>query len=107
MNITVKNEKLDTWIKEITDMCQPESIYWCNGTREEYDLMMAKMIASGTATVLKKRANSFLFRSDPSDVARVEDRTSISPSSKDEAGPTNNWMAPEELKNTMKGLYKV
>ena len=107
MNITVKNEKLDAWIKEITDMCQPDSIHWCNGTREEYDLMMAKMIESGSATVLKKRPNSFLFRSDPSDVARVEDRTFISTSLKDDAGPTNNWMAPDELKATMRGLYKA
>ena len=87
-------------------MCQPDSIYWCNGTKEEYDRMMAKMIAGGSATVLEKRANSFLFRSDPSDVARVEDRTYISTSSRDEAGPTNNWVAPAELKETMKGLYQ-
>ena len=106
MKITVKNEKLNTWIKEVADMCQPDSIYWCNGTKEEYDRMMAKMIAGGSATVLKKRPNSFLFRSDPSDVARVEDRTYISTSSRDEAGPTNNWVAPAELKETMKGLYQ-
>ena len=106
MNAEVKNEKLNKWIKEITDMCQPDNIYICNGTKEEYDRMMAKLIESGSATVLKKRANSFLFRSDPSDVARVEDRTYISTSSKDEAGPTNNWMSPDELKKTMKGLYK-
>ena len=85
MNAEVKNEKLNKWIKEITDMCQPDNIYICNGTKEEYDRMMAKLIESGSATVLKKRANSFLFRSDPSDVARVEDRTYISTSSKDEA----------------------
>jgi len=106
MKITVKNEKLNTWIKEVADMCQPDSIYWCNGTKEEYDRMMAKMIAGGSATVLEKRPNSFLFRSDPSDVARVEDRTYISTSSRDEAGPTNNWVAPAELKETMKGLYQ-
>jgi len=101
-----KNEKLNNWIKEVADMCRPDSIYWCNGTKEEYDHMMAKMISSGSAIVLKKRTGSFLFRSDPSDVARVEDRTYISTSSKDEAGPTNNWMLPGELKNTMQGLYK-
>ena len=106
MKITVKNEKLNTWIKEVADMCQPDSIYWCNGTKEEYDRMMAKMIAGGSATVLEKRPNSFLFRSDPSDVARVEDRTYISTSSRNEAGPTNNWVAPAELKETMKGLYQ-
>src|SRR5512135_3301570 len=106
MNITGKNNKLNSWIKEVADMCQPDSIYWCNGTKEEYDQLMAKMIAAGSATVLKKRSNSFLFRSDPSDVARVEDRTFISTSSRDDAGPTNNWLAPDELKKTMRGLYK-
>jgi phosphoenolpyruvate carboxykinase (GTP) len=106
MNVIVKNEKLKGWIKEVADMCQPDSIYWCNGTKEEYDQMMAKMIAAGSAIALKKRAGSFLFRSDPSDVARVEDRTFISTSSRDDAGPTNNWLAPDELKNTMKGLYR-
>lgn len=106
MNVTVKNKKLNGWIKEVADMCQPDRIYWCNGTKEEYDQMMAKMIAAGSATVLKKRPNSFLFRSDPSDVARVEDRTFISTFSKDNAGPTNNWLAPDELKNTMRGLYR-
>lgn len=106
MNVTVKNEKLKGWIKEVADMCQPDGIYWCNGTKEEYDRMMAKMTSAGSAIALKKRSNSFLFRSDPSDVARVEDRTFISTSSRDDAGPTNNWLAPAELKNTMKGLYK-
>lgn len=105
MNVDVKNEKLKNWVKEVADMCQPESIYWCNGSKEEYDQMMAKMIAVGSAIVLK-RPKSFLFRSDPSDVARVEDRTFISTSCKDEAGPTNNWLAPDELKNTMGALYK-
>jgi phosphoenolpyruvate carboxykinase (GTP) len=106
MNVTLKNEKLKSWIKEVADMCQPDSIYWCNGTKEEYDQMMAKMIAAGSAVVLKKRSKSFLFRSDPSDVARVEDRTFISTSSRDNAGPTNNWSAPDELKKTMRDLYR-
>ena len=102
----VKNEKLNRWIKEVADMCRPDDIYWCDGTREEYDRLMAGMIASGSATPLKKRANSFLFRSDPSDVARVEDRTFISTASRDDAGPTNNWQAPDELKKTMRNLYE-
>ncbi len=105
MNVTVKNEKLNRWIKEVADMCLPDSIYWCDGTKEEYDRMMAKMLTDGMATALKKRPNCFLFRTDPSDVARVEDRTFISTSSKDNAGPTNNWMSPDELKETMRGLY--
>ncbi len=106
MNISVKNEKLNTWIKEVADMCQPEDIYVCNGSKEEYDLMTKKLIESGIAIPLKKRPNSFLFRSDPSDVARVEDNTFISTSSQEEAGPTNNQLAPGELKKTMKDLYK-
>lgn len=106
MNIAVKNEKLSKWIKEAADMCQPDDIYICNGSREEYDLMMGKLLASGSAIPLKKRPLSYLFRSDPSDVARVEDRTYISTSSKDEAGPTNNWIDPAELKGIMKRLYK-
>ncbi len=106
MNIQVKNKKLADWIKEVSDMCQPDDIYVCNGSKEEYDQMIRKLIDGDIAIPLKKRKNSFLFRSDPSDVARVEDRTYISTSSKDEAGPTNNWIDPAELKTIMKDLYK-
>ena len=106
MEVMVKNEKLNSWIKEIAELCQPDSIYWCDGSKEEYDRLMAMMAAAGGATVLTKRLNSFLFRTDPSDVARVEDRTFISTSSKDDAGPTNNWLSPADLKKTMSGLYK-
>jgi len=106
MDLKVKNEKLNRWIREVSDLCEPENIHWCDGTRQEYDRMMTMMIGAGTATVLKKRPKSFLFRSDPSDVARVEDRTYISTSLRDEAGPTNNWLHPDELKKTMKDLYR-
>ncbi len=106
MNIKIKNKKLNNWIKEVADMCQPDDIYVCNGSREEYDLMMKRLLDHGSAIPLKKRPNSYLFRSDPSDVARVEDRTFISTPSQDEAGPTNNWIDPAELKGTMKGFYK-
>ncbi|HDZ88435.1 MAG TPA: phosphoenolpyruvate carboxykinase (GTP) [Nitrospirae bacterium] len=106
MNVTVKNEKLNQWIREVADLCQPDDIYICNGSKEEYDFMMEKMIKSGSAVPLKKRSNSFHFRSDPSDVARVEDRTYISTTSQDDAGPTNNWLAPDELKKTMLDFYK-
>jgi phosphoenolpyruvate carboxykinase (GTP) len=106
MNITVKNEKLSKWIKEVADLCQPDDIYVCNGSKEEYDLMAKKLMEAGIAIPLDKRPNSFLFRSDPSDVARVEDNTYISTSSQVEAGPTNNWLAPAELKQTMLDLYK-
>ena len=106
MNITVKNEKLKNWIREAADICKPDDIYICNGSREEYDLMIKKLVDGGIAIPLKKRPNSFLFRSDPSDVARVEDNTYISTSSQEDAGPTNNWVAPAELKKTMLDLYK-
>ncbi|MBI5408401.1 MAG: phosphoenolpyruvate carboxykinase (GTP) [Nitrospirae bacterium] len=106
MNVTVKNEKLSRWIREAAELCQPDGIYVCNGSKEEYNLMIDKLLKSGIAIPLKKRPNSFLFRSDPSDVARVEDRTYISTSSKEEAGPTNNWIHPAELKKTMLDLYK-
>lgn len=106
MNITVKNEKLNAWIREVAELCQPDDIYVCKGSKEEYDLMINKLIKSGIAIPLKKRPNSFLFRSDPSDVARVEDRTYISTPSQEEAGPTNNWIDPGELKKTMLDLYR-
>jgi phosphoenolpyruvate carboxykinase (GTP) len=106
MKINVKNEKLNLWIREVADMCQPDDIYLCNGSRDEYGLMIKKLIESGIAIPLEKRPNSFLFRSDPSDVARVEDNTYISTPTQEEAGPTNNWIAPDELKKTMKDLYK-
>ncbi len=102
-----KNKKLIQWVDEMAAMCTPDHVYWCDGTAAEYDALIKVMVDSGLATPLdpKKRANSYLFRSDPSDVARVEDRTYIAAKTKDDAGPTNNWIDPEELKKTMKGLY--
>jgi phosphoenolpyruvate carboxykinase (GTP) len=96
---------LNNWVKEVADMCRPEEIYWCDGSKEEYDRLMNQMVESGAAIPLK-RPESFLFRSDPSDVARVEDRTYVSTPSQEDAGPNNNWVDPVELKKTMKGLYK-
>ena len=103
--MTLQHAKLDDWVKEVADLCRPDSIYWCDGSREEYDRLMKRMVEGGMATPLQKRPNSFLFRSKPSDVARIESRTYLSTASKDDAGPTNNWVAPEELKATMKSLY--
>jgi phosphoenolpyruvate carboxykinase (GTP) len=102
----VKNKRLTEWVEEVAALCQPESVYWCDGSQAEYDRLMAGMVASGMATPLTQRPNSFLFRSDPSDVARVENRTYISTPNKDDAGPTNNWVAPAELKQTMLPLYQ-
>ena len=106
MRSDIKHDRLNEWVAEVTDMCRPDSVYWCDGSKGEYDRLMAGMVASGMATPLKKRPDSYLFRSHPSDVARVEDRTYISTPDKDEAGPTNNWIDPAELKSTMKALYK-
>jgi len=106
MNIHVKNRKLAKWIDEVADLCKPDDIYICDGSKAEYDSMMKKMIEAGMAIPLSKRPNSYLFRSDPSDVARVEDRTYISTPLQEDAGPTNNWVSPDELKKTMTELYR-
>jgi phosphoenolpyruvate carboxykinase (GTP) len=92
MTYQVKNEKLNNWVREVADLCQPDTIYWCDGSKEEYDRLMAQMVAEGKATPLMKRPNCFLFRSAPSDVARVESRTFIATQKKDQVGPTNNWV---------------
>jgi phosphoenolpyruvate carboxykinase (GTP) len=105
MSYVVEHAGLNKWVREVADMCQPESIYWCDGSKDEYDRLMRGMVESGAATPLARRPNSFLFRSDPSDVARVEDRTYISTTRQEDAGPTNNWVAPAELKATLTELY--
>ena len=103
----ITNKKLQEWVKEMADMCQPDKIYWCDGSQAENDRLLQEMVDSGMATKLnpKKRPGCYLFRSDPSDVARVEDRTFIASKRKEDAGPTNNWVDPDELKATMKALY--
>ncbi|MBF0625944.1 MAG: phosphoenolpyruvate carboxykinase (GTP) [Magnetococcales bacterium] len=102
------HKKLQAWVSEVQAMCQPSDVAWCDGTKAEYDHMMQLLVDAGLATKLNeaKRPNSYLFRSDPSDVARVEDRTYISTKNKVDAGPTNNWLAPDELKTIMRGLYQ-
>ncbi len=106
MNIPTNNQKLIKWVKEIEEMCTPDNVVWIDGTKAEYDRMIKIMVDSGIAIPLKKRSNSYLFRSDASDVARVENRTFIASKSKEEAGPTNNWIDPVELKIVMKVLLK-
>jgi len=105
MTAPTKHSKLLAWVEEIAAMTQPDSIVWCDGTKAEYDAMIKIMVDGGLAIPLAKKPNSFLFRSDASDVARVENRTYIASKSQDDAGPTNNWINPEELKKTMRGLY--
>lgn len=108
MTNMTKNKKLLDWVKEMADMCQPDEIYWCDGSEEENERLLKEMVDSGMAIPLnpEKRPGCYLFRSHPSDVARVEDRTFIASKKQEDAGPTNNWIDPDELKATMKELYK-
>ena len=105
MTVTCRHTGLTRWVEEVAAMCRPDQISWADGSREEYDRLMTIMVENGTAIPLPKRPNSFLFRSDPSDVARIEARTYLSTPTPEEAGPTNNWIDPAELKTIMKGLY--
>ena len=103
-----KNKKLQRWVEEAAELCQPDSIYWCDGSQEENDRLCEALVQKGTFVRLdpKKRPGSYLARSDAGDVARVEDRTFICSKTPLEAGPTNNWHDPDDMKATLKGLFK-
>ena len=102
------NQKLISWVNEWAELCQPEKVYWCDGSEEENTRLLGEMVASGMAVKLdeKKRPGSYYFQSDPSDVARVENRTYICSAKEEDAGPTNNWADPVEMKATLKGFFK-
>ncbi len=104
----VRNAQALAWIQEVVNLCQPDAIHWCDGSQEEYDSLCQEMVEKGTFKRLspEKRPNSYLALSDPGDVARVEDKTYICSRRKQEAGPTNNWMDPKEMKGILNKLFQ-
>ncbi|MCL2099112.1 MAG: phosphoenolpyruvate carboxykinase (GTP) [Oscillospiraceae bacterium] len=102
-----KNLNLINWVEEVAALCKPDSVYWCDGSEEEYGRMIQIMIDAGLCTPLnpEKKPGCYLFRSHLSDVARAENRTFIASKKQEDAGPTNNWVDPDELKGTMTKLY--
>ncbi|MTA73023.1 MAG: phosphoenolpyruvate carboxykinase (GTP), partial [Actinobacteria bacterium] len=101
----LKHVGLSAWINEVAELTQPNNIYMCDGSEEEWTRITDELVNAGTLIRLKKKPNSFWCASDPTDVARVEDRTFICSVTESDAGPTNNWMAPTAMKNIMNNLY--
>ncbi len=108
MTDLTKNQKLIDWVSEWAEICQPDAVHWCTGSDEEIQSLYDLMVANGAAVKLneEKRPNSYYFQSDPSDVARVENRTFICTEKEEDAGPTNNWAAPADMKAEMLEKYK-
>jgi phosphoenolpyruvate carboxykinase (GTP) len=103
-----KHAKLMAWVEEIAALTQPDQVHWCDGSQAEWDMLTGQLIASGTLERLDpaKRPNSFIARSDPKDVARVESRTFICSKLQIDAGPTNNWTDPDQMRATLADLFK-
>ena len=107
MSGSSNNERLKKWVAEWAAIMQPNDIYWCDGSAEEYERLCQQLVDSGTFTKLDeaKRPNSYWAHSDPGDVARVEDRTFICSAKKEDAGPNNNWREAADMRAEMKTLY--
>src|SRR4051812_33275647 len=105
-NAPTAHPRLLAWVAQVAELTTPERVVWCDGSPAEWQRLTAELVRAGTLLPLAGKPNSFWARTDPADVARVEERTFICSADPDDAGPTNNWMAPEQMRATMTALYR-